>query len=522
MQEEANSRNPPWRACLVCRKRKIKCSRGQPCQYCEKLSLECTYSDVKVKEKETPTDEVASRLERIEALLQNLDLKISNTVTPPTETPTTSDRPSPASLSSDISQRLSKTKSSMKGKLIPGNDGRYVTHSFWRGLDETDARQNDSSSEPTLPRSDSILLSSSDNPRESTIPEADAISRGTLQFHPTTDQLFALWKVYLANVDPICKLLHTPSTQRQLLRANEDLTEVPPAFEALMFAIYFAAITSIPSSTSMRAFHEDRPVLLSRYRLGLEQALAKANYMSRTNVTIVQALTLFLICARMSVDKEYVWSMTGFLIRFATKLGLQHDPADLGLTPFRAEMRRRLWWQIYVLDIRTAEDFDMDPSICEHTFDTRFPANVNDADFDEDTTHELAGTNDRTEMLFTLLRTEVSCAARHIIFTPELATNYPHSNVSPSERRDLIDQLMSKLEQKYFKYCDPQVPICFLAESATRMVITKIQLTMNHPARNGSAYCQTVMRDLALRSIDLIENAHVLRTDDKYSRWVCH
>jgi hypothetical protein len=456
MQEETSSRNPPWRSCLTCRKRKIKCSRGQPCQYCAKLSLECTYSDVKIKEKETPTDEVAARLGRIEALLLNLDLKISNTITPPIETPSTSDRPSPASLSSDIPQRLSQTKSSMKGKLIPGNDGRYATHSFWRGLDDTIAGPKDSTSEPALPRLDQTLPSSSSIPRESAIPEAHAIPKGTLQFHPTTDQLFALWKVYLANVDPICKLLHIPSTQRQLLRADENLTEVPPAFEALMFAIYFAAITSIPSSTSMRAFHEDRPVLLSRYRLGLEQSLAKANYMSRTNVTIVQALTLFLICVRMSVDKEYVWSMTGLLIRFATKLGLHHDPADLGLTPFRAEMRRRLWWQIYVLDIRTAEDFDMDPSICEHSFDTGFPANVNDADFDEDTTHGLAGADGRTEMLFTLLRTEVSCAARHIIFTPELASNYPHSNVSPSERRDLIDQLISKLEQKYFKYCDYQ------------------------------------------------------------------
>jgi len=514
-----SSRNPPGRSCVTCRKRKIKCDRDQPCKYCSKLGLECVYVDVKAKERETPTDDVGSRLERIEALLQGLDLKVSNTTAGDILPSNYNPPPEPEKLRDSTRSQYSNT--ARNGRLIPGDDdGRYITHGFWTGLDERDTNKENRSFRPAAPTPGSTPFATTSNVGDVSIPEADSRSRRLLQLHPTGDQFFALWQVYLENVDPIFKLTHVPTMQRNLFRASQHLPEVPPAFEALMFAVYFAAITSMPSSVSLRAFREDRPILLRRYRLGLEQALARANFMTRPNVTTVQALTLFLTCARMSAEKDYVWSMVGLLIRFAMKLGLHRDPADLGLSPFQSEMRRRLWWQIYVLDIRTAEDSDMNPFICEYAFNTRFPANVNDGDLDVNMMHDLSGAKGQTEMLFTLLRIEVSYAVRNIIFTPELAANNSHVIPSLTERRDAIDELLVKLQDKYFQYCDPQVPICFLAETATRMIITKVKLTMNHPARNGSAYCQSIMRDLALQGVEIVECAHTLRTSEKYSRWV--
>ncbi|KAF2689759.1 hypothetical protein K458DRAFT_414016 [Lentithecium fluviatile CBS 122367] len=288
-----------------------------------------------------------------------------------------------------------------------------------------------------------------------------------------------------------------------------------------MFAICFAAITSIPSSKLCRSlFNQGRNALLRQYRLDFEQALAKANFMSHPNVTTVQALTLFLTCARMSEEKTYVWSMVGLLIRLAMKLGLHRDPADLGLIPFLCEMRRRLWWQIYALDIRTAEESDMNPFICEHSFNTKFPANVNDADLDADMTHHVSGAQGRTEMLFSLVRFHVSFAARMIVFAPDLTADSTQASLSWAERNNMLDELVAKIQDKYLQFCDPQIPICFLTERATRMILTKVKLTMNHPARNNSRACLEIMRDLALRSIEILEGAHMLRTHDKLSGWV--
>lgn len=47
-------------------------------------------------------------------------------------------------------------------------------------------------------------------------------------------------------------------------------------------------------------------------------------------------------------------------------------------------MRRRLWWQIYILDINIAEDCGTNPRILESWFDTRLPSNVTDAGLDPD------------------------------------------------------------------------------------------------------------------------------------------
>jgi len=42
-------------------------------------------------------------------------------------------------------------------------------------------------------------------------------------------------------------------------------------------------------------------------------------------------------------------------MRIAQRIGLHRDPETLGIDPFNCEMRRRLWNQIWVLDIRSAE-----------------------------------------------------------------------------------------------------------------------------------------------------------------------
>ncbi|KAH6867856.1 fungal-specific transcription factor domain-containing protein [Thelonectria olida] len=198
-----------------------------------------------------------------------------------------------------------------------------------------------------------------------------SISQSLWQLHPDESHYFSLWQTFLDDVDPVLKIIHVPTTQR---------------------------IRCSVSCETM--FQEDRQTLLDRYRYGVEQALAKANVVSSPDIPALQALTLYLICARQSIDKQYVWSMTGFLIRLAMKFGLHRDPVAFGLPPFMSEMRRRLWWQIRTLDVRTAEDNHTDPLICEHTVDTKYPANLNDADLDINMTQLPPETRQRSEMLF--------------------------------------------------------------------------------------------------------------------------
>lgn len=72
--------------------------------------------------------------------------------------------------------------------------------------------------------------------------------------------------------------------------------------------------------------------------------------------------------------------MTALVYRLAQGLGLHQDGGKLGLGPFEMEMRRRLWWYIYLLHSQTSEHQAMSPEIYEGTYDTEFPLNVNDDD----------------------------------------------------------------------------------------------------------------------------------------------
>ena len=129
-------------------------------------------------------------------------------------------------------------------------------------------------------------------------------------------------------------------------------------------------------------FGVEKESLLKQYRFGVEQALARASFLNTDEIVTVQAFVLFLVCVRRHDDTRFVWSLTGLAIRIAQSLGLHRDGTKFGLSPFDTEMRRRLWWQVCILDTRASEDHGSDPSIGDFSYDTEFPMSINDEDLD--------------------------------------------------------------------------------------------------------------------------------------------
>ena len=545
----------PGRSCIACRRRKIKCDRNQPCAYCVKIRVQCVYP-VEEGKKQPNDNDVLSRLKRIERSLARLETTQSHDnansrirpATPGSNENTDSLTRQEDALSHDgtsqpqpnrtpdqeVQGRSVQTTPGGSGKLVvEEGDTRYVNGSFWVDLEEEAAdRDEDIPSNSTGTGTETGIgiatLPSSHPTNENsyqrfifgmtTVPQGS----GLRHLHPPEARIFSLWQVYLENVDPLLKILHVPTTQRQILRASSHLDNIPPPIEAIMFAIYYAAVTSLQHSEATQSLlQQDRMDLLHQYRIGIEHSLANANFMTAPDVATLQALTLYLICARQTVDKAFVWSMVGLLYRLATKLGLHRDPASLGLAPFMTEMRRRLWWQICILDVRVAEDNDTDPLICEHNFDTNYPNNVNDGDLDLNMTGIPRPSHNRTEMLFCLTRFDISYAARKLVFSSKFSSDNGYSPLTVAEKIDMIDNLQTSLDEKYFKYCDLEVPICFLAFTASRLVLAKMKLTVHHPARSQSSdLSQAQFGTLVASSIDIIEYAHELRTNVKYSRWL--
>jgi hypothetical protein len=120
--------------------------------------------------------------------------------------------------------------------------------------------------------------------------------------HPSPVHIFQLWQTFLDNVDPLIKLFHAPSVQQRVLDATSDLENIPKDLEALMFGIYTMAVSSLAYDECYKKFNEDKGILVARYQLGVRQALNNAGYLKSTELTVLQAFTLYLVVTTYSTS----------------------------------------------------------------------------------------------------------------------------------------------------------------------------------------------------------------------------
>lgn len=115
--------------------------------------------------------------------------------------------------------------------------------------------------------------------------------------HPKPLQMTMLCTYYVQNVDPVFKVLHVPTLRNLFSEAIADPDHIRSGdhTEALLFAVYYAAVTSLNPEECVNYFHESKDDLLSKYRGGTERALSNANFLNECNLGTLQALVIFLV-----------------------------------------------------------------------------------------------------------------------------------------------------------------------------------------------------------------------------------
>lgn len=351
-----------------------------------------------------------------------------------------------------------------------------------------------------------------------------SVAQSLRNFHPPAAQICKYWRIFKENVDPLIKIFHRPSTEKVVAAAAKSLDHISKPMEVMMFAIYFAAITSLSEAESVRVLGIEKQAALETYRFGFEQAMARADFLSTQELVVLQSFVLFLTCVRRFDDSRYAWTLTGLVIRMAQALGVHRDGQVFGLSPFETEMRRRLWWQICNLDMRASEDHGSDPSIVEQTFDTKFPLNINDDDISPGMTEPPEEKEGRTEMLFDLIRFTVSTTVRRLSYAPPGPGPCRERNarITLEDKERLIEELHQYLEKKYLKYCDMSVPLDWVAATVSRLILAKMWLIVHHPFQRedgGAGLPQETKDRLFLTSIEVIEFSCLLETETTTLKW---
>ena len=247
--------------------------------------------------------------------------------------------------------------------------------------------------------------------------------------------------------------------------------------------------------------------------------------MNTNEIVTVQALVLFLVCVRRHDDTRFVWSLTGLALRIAQSLGLHRDGSVFGLSPFDTEMRRRLWWQVCILDTRASEDHGSDPSILEYSFDTKYPLNINDEDLDPNATEPPVPREGVSEMTFCLIRYEICNLTRKLTYSPPGDAPCKISGKQPlslEAKEELVRDCARHLEKTYLRYCEDAGPLYWVAATVARLIIAKMSLIIYHPLTQPgkpNSLSQDIKDRLFMASIEIIEYSRILESEASTKQW---
>jgi hypothetical protein len=470
-----------------------------PCSHCTKSGNECVFPERKrmQRPRKSKNSELLNRISRLESIVGNVSLDnlkdadlaelkgLTNLKAQVADSEPRFQSQSPASTEAAGSTRPPQPTPSSESQepQMKIHLSKYISSDFWsklatevEGLKYALAESGDSDSEEEYdaesPESHHVhkrqtfatqgLLAGYPSPE----------SAGLLT-HPPEYQIKFLVATFFERVDAVLKVLHRPTI---LKMAAEGTSKLNPAQEALMFSVYFAAITSLPPSMCISQLNQDQPTLIKIYQLNIERALAAADYLNNNDLESLQAVLLYVACLRVHNDTRASWVLTAMLLRLAQAFGINRDGNGSRYSPYVAEIRRRLWWQILVLDIRAAEDRGTEAMIDFETFNTRLPMNINDEDFGPDSVGPLTEKTGPTEVTFLL------CTAQSSSIFVWFA--HAQSRFTSSPPKDLEGEVIAKtraLEKEFIGMHHTSHTGSMLAASLARLVTLKSWLMLYYP-----------------------------------------
>ncbi|PKX89574.1 putative C6 transcription factor [Aspergillus novofumigatus IBT 16806] len=545
---------PSIRSCVTCRRRKVRCNKRSPCSNCVKAGIDCVFPPpgrAPRKSKRPHDAELLSRLRRLEGVIEHLSGKKPGAAEPLSTVSSPSQQETGPASPQEGRQTTPQTQSVQAGKcpfvldsdpqaakprnlehefgrlVIDEGRSRYVSNRLWASLgDEIEELQDildPSSSEEEdhpSPESSSTLSTNHDG----FLFGYYSLSHSLRGYHPPPPKIPVLWDIYLDNVAPLIPMFHKPTVRKLLTEAAQNPNLLDKNSEALVLSIYYVTIVSMSPVQCFSVLGDDRDTAVTRYRFAVEQALSRAGLLNTQSLMLLQAAVHFLIGVRREDDTKFVWTMTAVVLRLAQGIGLHRDGTNFGLKPFETEMRRRLWWHICLLDIRSAEEHGTDAQIHDRMYDTRLPLNINDNDITLDTQEPPEERVGFTEMTFFLVRCEITAALRRVSSMCPTSLPHPENTQRPPDScAKLIQEVNKRIEERYIRHCDMNVPVQWVCATVARLILAKLWLMVHHPMtrQDPAASNLTIAsrENLFVTSVEVAEFTRLLGQDQTTTKW---
>ncbi|KAG0747152.1 hypothetical protein G6F57_006618 [Rhizopus arrhizus] len=297
---ESKRKSP--KACIPCRKRKVKCDGNSPCDRCLKTDCECKFDKIPVK-KEVTAESHKAKLKRLKERLDELSTIIDHTTTPPSASLSLSNQ-----LNSSQKVKLWVTETG-QGCYIPDNHlriDRLPSGSNWeRMMEEIEPKHNINEPPPIIRQH--------------------------------------LLNIYFQYIDTLLPILHKPSFYHQL--NNHE-----PVSSILLNAIYCVS-SRWDMNTPIR---DGEPRGWCYY----EAAVKLLDQEYEPQLSTVQALLLLLKYNEHVRRRGFLWRTSYYfqmIVRMCKDLGLQRKIVVTSSTSpkilIELEKRKRTFWAVYCYDV---------------------------------------------------------------------------------------------------------------------------------------------------------------------------
>ena len=521
---------PYFRSCEICRQRKVKCDKQRPCASCARSGTACVYPPGRgrapKRSQRTENARLMDKLTRLESIIQ--DLASENGASQDGRPTTSSQSPAPAqapvpagpldqkpvevdgsgatpasvgTATATTSGRASPAVSSLEGQfgrlVIDESKSYYVNNVLWTNLANEVEEIRDMLIDPEDDDDYDDMLSS--RPSYSAPCGSDAalfgfrsLAHSLHAYHPPISQAVGLFATFSENVSPQVRLFHIPTLGRLYWDAIASLESLDKNVEALLFAIYYAAVASMDERQALGALGMTRAAALERYRFCSEQAIARAEILNTHSMVLMQATVLFVSALQSQDDTRLAWSLTTLVFHIAQAMGLHRDGTLFGLKPFETELRRRLWWHICILDNRSSEVHGFQPIAHQFSADTKYPSHVNDADLFPDMKEFPPERHETTDITLLRLRCEALDTAWKIgMASPDLPIRPAHwragvpggpnpGDMSLEERKDVVRKLEQRIKETYFRDCDMSSPHLTIYSTLSDLIVLQFWLLAHH------------------------------------------
>ncbi|OQD91097.1 hypothetical protein PENANT_c001G02525 [Penicillium antarcticum] len=471
---------------------------------------------------------VLDRLAHLEVLVKRLDTEEAGRLPiSPSEEPAPSTVPEPEGGSMQVEQQFGRL-------VIDETRSCYVSNRLWASLGDEIEELRDLLYEPVSEDEDcdaamdpSVADTTSSLGCNAAIMGFQALARSLCPYYPPLSQSVALFEIFKHNVVPLVHIFHTPTLNSSYWDAVASPESLDRNTEAFLFAIYYSAVISMESQQCEDLLGLSRATAVKHYQFAVQQAMARADLLNTQSMVLLQAVVVFLSALRNEDASRTAWSMTALIFHIAQAMGLHRDGDAFGLQPLEVEIRRRLWWHICLLDIRSSEYHGCQPIVHESMFDTRMPLNINDSDLTADMTVPPNEREGATEMTFCLIRCEVMRVVWKTGYVPPSMRrpSQPFEALSLPDRIALVKDLQQRLEERYLKHCDTATPFFQVCVTIARLIIARTWLVVYYPLsqnNDGANLPSTIRERLFLTSIKVLELSNFLLTDPDLTKWTWH